>query len=282
MIDTHAHLGKVYYGREILTPGRLLKIMDKYGIEKAVILPLENPEEEHYYYTTEQALEDCRKYPDRFIPFVNIDPRRGTNDGNFDFFPLIEEYVKRGCKGFGEILANLPTNDKRLKNIYKACGTLGIPVLPDLRSWDSKTGVIEPIGMPNLEEVLQEFPQTKFIGHGPTFWREITSEAPKEIGIAYPKGKVKGPGRVDFLLEKYPNLYADLSAVSGHNALARDLDYAKIFLEKHYKKLLFGTDYFVDQEVPVIIELLKNIDLPALIKECIFRKNAIEILNLEN
>ena len=89
MIDTHAHLGKVQFGEDPLTPENLIKFMDKYGIEKSVILPLVNPEEEHYYYTTEQALEDCGKYPDRFIPFVNVDPRIGSNDGNYDFYPLI-------------------------------------------------------------------------------------------------------------------------------------------------------------------------------------------------
>ena len=279
MIDTHAHLGKVIYGEDPLTPENLIKFMDKYGIEKSVILPLINPEEEHYYYTTEQALEGCRKYPDRFIPFVNVDPRRGSNDGNFDFYPLIKEYVDMGCKGFGEILANLPTNDKRMKGIYKACGELEIPVLPDFRFADSTNGVIEPLGMPYLEEVLKEFPQTIFIGHGPSFWAEISAEV---IGIRdyYPKGEVKKPGRVDYLLEKYPNLYADLSAMSGYNAMARDLDNAKRFLEKHHRKLFFGTDRFVRRETPLIIELLNSIGLSASIRERIFRKNAEELLKL--
>ena len=279
MIDTHAHLGKVIFGADPLTPEKLIAFMDKHGIEKSVILPLVNPEEEHYSYTTEQALEDCGRYPDRFIPFVNVDPRRGTNDGNYDFYPLIKEYVDQGCKGFGEILANLPTHDKRLKGIYKACGELGLPVLPDFRYAASTNGVIDQIGMPYLEEVLNEFPQTIIIGHGPSFWAEIAADVPG-IREYYPKGKVEKPGRVDYLLENYPNLWADLSAMSGYNALARDLDYAKRFLEKHYRKLLFGTDRFVRQEEPHIIELLNNVGLPSSIKERIFRKNAEELLKL--
>ncbi len=279
MIDTHAHLGKVVFGKNPLTPEELIEFMDKYGIEKSVILPLVNPEEEHFYYTTEQALEDSKKYPDRFIPFVNIDPRRGTNDGNLDFYPLIKECVDKGCKGFGEILANLPTNDRRLKSIYKACGKLEIPVLPDLRYSQSTVGVIELLGLPYLEEVLKEFPQTIFIGHGPSFWAEVSADVPG-IQEPYPKGKIEKPGRVGYLLERYPNLYADLSAMSGYNALARDLDYAKTFLEKHHKKLLFGTDRFVNREEPKIIDLLNNIGLPSSIKGYIFRKNAERILKL--
>ena len=59
MIDVHAHLGKVIYGYPPLTPEKLLRFMDTYGIEQSVILPLVSPEEEDYPYTTEQALQDC-------------------------------------------------------------------------------------------------------------------------------------------------------------------------------------------------------------------------------
>ncbi|MFH1007972.1 MAG: amidohydrolase family protein [Candidatus Latescibacterota bacterium] len=279
MIDTHAHLGKVLYGKDPLTAGALIVFMDAHGIEKSVILPLVNPEEEHYSYTTEQALEDCRKHPDRFIPFVNVDPRRGTNDGNYDFHPLIEEYADQGCKGFGEILANLPTHDPRLKSIYRACGQLGLPVLPDLRFAASTVGVRDQIGLPYLEEALREFPETLFIGHGPAFWAEIAADVPG-IQEGYPKGVVRKPGRVDYLMEHHPNLWADLSAMSGYNALARDRDYAKRFVEKHHRKLLFGTDYFVGNKEAYIIGLLGGMGLSASIKKRIFRKNAELLLKL--
>ena len=59
--------------------------MDINGIEKSVVLPLIAPEEEDCYYTTEQALDDCAKHPDRLISFANMDPRRGSNDGKYDF-----------------------------------------------------------------------------------------------------------------------------------------------------------------------------------------------------
>lgn len=55
MIDFHAHLGKVIHGYPPLTPEELLRFMDRQGIEQSVILPLVAPEEEDYYYTTEQA-----------------------------------------------------------------------------------------------------------------------------------------------------------------------------------------------------------------------------------
>lgn len=266
------------YGYAPLTPDKLIKFMDGHAIEKSVILPLLNPEEEDYYYTTEQTLDDCAKYPDKLIPFANVDPRRGTNDGNYDFYPLLKEYADMGCKGFGEILANLPTNDARMKGIYRACGKLGFPVVFDFRL--TTTGVIEPVGMPYLEECLKEFPQTHFIGHGPAWWAEISADVRAEDKSSYPNAKIKAPGRIDYLLEKYPNMYADLSAHSAYNALSRDASITRQFLMRHYHKLLFGTDRFVREEEPLMIGLLKGMNLPSDMEERIFSKNAEQMLNL--
>lgn len=79
---------------------------------------------------------------------------------------------------------------------------------------------------------------------------------------------------------KYPNLHADLSAGSGLNAMSRDLEYAREFLGKHYRKLLFGTDRFVEEEEPLIIELIKNMHLPKHAEEAIFQDNAMKMLRL--
>jgi len=245
IIDFHAHLGRTIHGRPALTTEKLLRFQDEHGIDKSVILPLVAPEEEDYYYTTEQALEDCAAHPDRFIPFCNMDPRRGSNDGHYDFCPVLKEYADQGCKGFGEILAE-----------------------------------IDSVGMPYLEECLQEFPETIFVGHGPGWWADISADVTNDEKDGYPKGKIRSPGRIDFLLETYPNLHTDLSAGSGYNAMSRDLEFTRTFLEKHYRKILFGTDKFVRDEEPLIIDLLQEIDLPAEMKDAIFWKNAAALLGL--
>ena len=278
MIDVHAHLGKVMHGYPPLTPEKLLRFMDAYGIEKSVVLPLIAPEEEDYYYTTEQALEDCAQHPDRLIPFANMDPRRGSNDGEYDFYPVLKEYADLGCRGFGEILASLPTNDPRMKGIYRACGRLGFPVVFDFRL--STVGVIEPVGMPYLEECLIEFPETIFVGHGPAWWAEISADVRAEEKSAYPTGPIREVGRVDDLLGSYPNMYADLSAHSAYNALSRDLEVTRTFLAKHHQKLLFGTDRFVREEEPLMIDLIRELELPPNMEERIFTGNAVEMLGL--
>ena len=43
-------------------------------------------------------------------------------------------------------------------------------------------------------------------------------------------------------MEKYPNLYADLSAMSGYNALTRDLAYGVTLLRRFSNRMMYGSD----------------------------------------
>ena len=56
------------------------------------------------------------------------------------------------------------------------------------------------------------------------------------------KGKIVPGGITDRYLADYPNMYGDLSAGSGLNALTRDEDHARQFLKRHQDKLLYGSD----------------------------------------
>ncbi len=60
--------------------------------------------------------------------------------------------------------------------------------------------------------------------------------------ILYPKTKVTPGGITDRLLSDYPNMYGDLSAGSGLNSLLRDEEHARVFLERHQDKLMYGSD----------------------------------------
>jgi hypothetical protein len=53
---------------------------------------------------------------------------------------------------------------------------------------------------------------------------------------------VTAGGLTDRYLADYPNMFGDLSAGSGLNALTRDEDFTRGFLERHQDKLLFGSD----------------------------------------
>ena len=58
----------------------------------------------------------------------------------------------------------------------------------------------------------------------------------------YPKGRVKARGLTEELLQDYGNLYADLSAGSGLNAITRDPEFYRGFIERHSRKLVWGSD----------------------------------------
>ena len=239
MIDIHMHVGRLYVAeRRPLTARFLLEFMDRCGIERAALLPIESPEETHYYVPTRDVLAVCRRHPERFIPFCNVDPRVGGRDSAAVLQARLTEHKQAGCKGYGEAMTSLAIDDVRLRRVYAICGELELPVLfhaDDLRNLDEK-------GMPRLERVLREFPGTLFIGHGPRFWAEISGDVSEDQFGGYPTGPVTPGGAVVRLLADSPNLHADLSAGSGLNALTRDRAFALEFVERFQDKLLFGTD----------------------------------------
>ena len=55
---------------------------------------------------------------------------------------------------------------------------------------------------------------------------------------------------------------------------------SQAIVERFYKKLLFATDYlYAGQSLP-IIDYLNEVKIPKRMKEFIFKKNALKILNI--
>ena len=125
---------------------------------------------------------------------------------------------------------------------------------------------------------MRSFPELIFIGHGPGWWASISGDI-KTLG-GYPKGPVQPGGGIDRLMDKYPNIYGDLSAGSGANAIARDKKFGRDFLIRRQARLIFGTDYLPPgQHVPQF-ELYDNLDLPKEVQAKVFKQNAIRVLKL--
>ena len=79
-----------------------------------------------------------------------------------------------------------------------------------------------------------------FIGHAQTWWGNIDKNHDQKV--MYPKGRVTPGGLTDRLLSEHPNMFGDHSAGSGNNALIRDEEHTRGFLERHQDKLMFGSD----------------------------------------
>lgn len=277
LLDIHTHIGRLLQYIPINRPEDLLSTMDRKGIDQAAVMTVENPEECDYYITTEYVLEVCARYPDRLIPFCGFDPRHRYPE-RFDPRPVITEYVERGCRGFGEILAGVPIDHFGLQQIYAVCGELGLPVLFHA----DHLICLDELGFPRLERMLQQFPDTIFIGHATHFWAEISGDARLEdytLGT-YPSRPVTPHGAVDRLLTTYPNLYADLSANSGYTAVTRDPAFGLAFLERQQDKLLFGTDVLrPDAELP-IVDFIRECAISETAREKIAHRNAERLLRL--
>ncbi|NLM79489.1 MAG: amidohydrolase family protein [Ruminococcaceae bacterium] len=253
LIDIHSHIGRILPDRkEFMDVTNLINKMDAWGIDKACVLPVsEHPEGAYLEADTEDVIAACARYPDRLIPFCLIDPRYG-NRPDMDFGHLFDEYKARGCKGLGELLPKLDFDDIRCLNLYRQAGKYGMPVLFDMQDGPYGYGLCDSYGLPRLERALRACPDTIFVGHGPTFWAEISSDVPEQKRSGYPDGPVHQGGAVPRLMRQYPNLWADTSAGSGYNALTRDKSFGLAFVDEFQDKLIFGTDSCRRSDVDII------------------------------
>ncbi len=256
IIDMHMHIGDFTFTpgeeRVPLTWENQLARLDEEGIDLAVMLPVYNASPEgappgvalldDRMSVRDQVL-DAARYPGRIIPFGNLDPRWGSNSPDYDFSPLLEWFLAQGCKGVGEVTAHLPFDDDRVVNMFRQLGNYGLLVTIESAGTEAGSyGLQDEPGAPRLERLLRAAPNTTIIGHGPGFWAEISREVRPADKWGYPKGKVAEGGVLPRLLREYPNLYADISADSGFNALTRDSQFGLAFLHHFQDKLLFGTD----------------------------------------
>jgi predicted TIM-barrel fold metal-dependent hydrolase len=242
-------------------------------------------------------LETARKYADRIIPFGNLDPRMGclgnlepnqvTHPPEPDFSWVLTRLREFGCVGIGEITANIALDDPRVISLFRQCGDHELPVLSHSTGPGRGVyGLYDDVGLPRLERLLQAVEGTTVIGHAPGFWAEIEGGITVEKKFVYPTGPIRKEGAVSRLLRRYPNLYADISANSGYNALSRDPDFAVRFLTEFQDRVLFGTDVcFGDAEgrmphLDYLRSLRDNNRLSAEVFDKITGQNALTILTL--
>jgi predicted TIM-barrel fold metal-dependent hydrolase len=271
MIDIHVHVN--WQGKVV---DEVIRHMDNLGVDKAWLLGVEAIDggtyAEYTHLPTWRTMEAYKKYPDRFIPFCSVDPRVDKASGK------LREWVKKGCKGYGELKIRVCINHPDSMEMYRVCGELGLPVLihidiplPGANFWFNPD-------LERLEKVLKKLPETIFIGHGPGFWREISGDS-DNCPDPYPAGKIMPGGKLVRLLQEYPNIYADISAGSGLNALRRrDPEFGIRFIKENYQKLLYGTDNFKSQH----LDFLKSLNLRKEDFEAITHNNAAKLISVKD
>jgi uncharacterized protein len=174
--------------------------------------------------------------PGRFIWFNSYDVSAP------DAEKVLTQAVRDGAQGFGEMKYHVAADSLELRRIYALAADLRVPILVHFQEVDHfpNEGTWATGYAKTFELVLKAYRNTTFIGHADAFWANISADYHNEA--AYPTGPIKRGGLTDKWLGDYPNLFADLSANSGNNAMSRDPEFTMDFLKRHQDKLLFGSD----------------------------------------
>ncbi len=147
----------------------------------------------------------------------------------------IEKYLKLGGKIIGEQKFGVDCDSPHIHELARLAQDYGVPVLLHFQHGTYN------LGFERFHKVLEKFPRVNFIGHAQTWWANIDKDHADQK-VLYPKTKVTPGGITDRYLKEHPNMFGDLSAGSGLNALIRDEEHTRAFMERHQDKLLYGSD----------------------------------------
>ena len=224
IIDIHQHTH--YSGR---SDEVLLRHQKKMGITKTVLLPAGSKYGlEAEAFGNDSCLALVKKYPQQYYFFANELPDIAETKS------VLEKYLKLGAIGIGEQKYFVECDSKYIELLASIAQEFKVPILLHFQYGKYNTG------FDRFHTILAKFPSVNFIGHAQTFWANIDRK--HDQPVLYPKTKVTAGGYTDRYLADYPNMFADLSAGSGLNALTRDEEQASQFLQRHQDKLLYGSD----------------------------------------
>ncbi len=177
----------------------------------------------------ETALTMARQLPKEF--FFGANEVTDLSEARVE----IAKYLDLGAIIIGEQKFGVDCGSTESQILYKLAGEYRVPILMHIQHGTYN------LGFERLHKMLEKFPKTIFIGHAQTWWANIDKNHTDQK-VLYPKGIVTAGGLTDRYLADYPNMFADMSAGSGLNALTRDEDHARGFLDRHQDKILFGSD----------------------------------------
>ena len=267
VIDMHSHP----YAKTPQEIDAWVKNMDEVGVEKTMILTMTTGAE------FDEIFRKYSRYPDRFEMWCGFDFAGHDKPG---FGPAAVKELERcrqaGARGVGEIhdkgkglrsgKSNAPgmhPDDPRMDALWEKCGELGMPIslhvadpiwmyqkmdatndgLMNAYEWrlDNQPNIVGLSGMVDiLERTAARHRNTTFI-------------ACHFANLDYDLG------RLGEVLERHPNLYADIAARYAETGpIPR---FAAEFYAKHADRLVYGTDMGVDKEMyRVTFRILESLD----------------------
>jgi predicted TIM-barrel fold metal-dependent hydrolase len=294
-VDVHAHVNA-------RTPEQVrdwVRTMDETGIEMTVVLT----------GATGDAFDQLvdlylKSYPARFQLFCGID----TRDIDKPDYPEraaaeLARCYKRGARGVGELTdkgtgfgGRLHPDDPRLDGFWDKCAELNIPANIHIADHPS---CWKPLDV--YQERTPDYQHFNLYGKNLPSWEELIAmrdhtlaKHPKTRFIACHLGNQGHDlASLTATLDRYPNLYVDLSARDYE--VGRAPRTAARFLARYRNRVLFGTDMGREKSMyQAWWRLLESADefmpgrvwwryygleLPAPVLESLYRGNARQVLN---
>ncbi len=221
--------------------------MDLWGVEKGLI-GVDEPGG-----TGDEAL---KRYPDRFIPSLSVDP----NDGMDGIRAMVRAYETWGIRAVGVFpsgtFPQVAIDDKLMYPIYAKCVELGIPVFccagvpgPRLR--------YAPQDVARIDEVMFDFPELVFVTrHGCEPWTELAVK----------------------LMLKWPGLHYSTSAFAPRYYPEDVLDFANT---RGADKIIYAGYFPMGLSLERIMTEMRDVGLKDHVWPKFLRTNALRVLGLE-
>lgn len=236
IIDIHQHVN--YSNRPDAV---LLQHQRAMGVTTTILLPAGRPMKsaathdgvsnglEAKAFGNEACYEFTRGHPREFLFAANEVPDVEGATAE------IEKYLKLGAVMIAEQKFGVECDSPAMQRIYALAQTYNVPVL---MHWQFQRF---NYGFERFYQMLEKYPRVNFIGHAQTWWANVDQNHCDQT-VLYPTGPVTSGGLSERYLTDYPNMFGDLSAGSGLNALTRDETFTPGFFKRHQNKLMYGSD----------------------------------------
>ena len=248
IIDTHVHVtenGKWFNTSHDASLQRILNLIDKKIINKAVLLPIDP------YISNEFIVNTCREYPDLFYGFCSVNPKEKDSVNYLDHY--ISNMELQGLKLHPK-LQDICYYDDSLQSLFNKAVELDIPVTID--AWVKTNELCTSKLLDLIVKIAKKHNSCKLI---------IAHLG----GYAYNK--------IPEISRNFPNIYFDLSYIfSRFNKGISRQELISVISRINAERLLFGTD-FPEIIIPEYISLSNEI-----FTELNLTKNQKDLINSIN
>jgi uncharacterized protein len=234
--DTHTHLGEAQHSGRVQTAEDLLRVMDRVGIERSVVIPF--PMVEDYRAQHDKIAAAVRTHPGRFDGTVCLNPFVPRQEFADEVRRCVEELGFRALKLQPQYQPLNPLT-ARSDFFFEAAVEYNLPVIVH-------TGAGAPFALPSLYiAVARRFPDLRLI-------------------LAHAGGGIY-VGECIVAADVCPNIYVELSSLMPHHV-------GEVVRHVPSSRLLIGSD--LPESAAAEIGKIVDLDVPPGVKEDILWNTA--------